>query len=351
MKNNLFTFATKELSQDAILCWIANNYNEEGLLKTCAEAFLRLILGKSGRENEVIEKVQILRQHNHIDVLIIVNDTLAIIIEDKTNTSEHGNQIERYKESLKKEQISEKNILCVYYKTGNFTYADREVLKDEEIVKLYRQDLLDVLAPYASVSDILSNYYEHLLGLEQKYQKQLEDYAHYRFEKVLIDHTMQLHFFEDVFGSEVYNATHLPKGEAPIQQGTTYGTAYTWHWISEFSKNIPEELRGKCGRYLGFRLDCIGEPFIALKMYCWYDKKDETKKQEQIAEFNRLRQEIDEFLKEDCRGFSYEENKTQTVSYFECEMGRFYFSKQQICDQTRRDSFFKLLQDIKNKFA
>lgn len=36
-----------------------------------------------------------------IDVLIIVNDSIAVIVEDKTYTSEHDNQIQRYVDGIK----------------------------------------------------------------------------------------------------------------------------------------------------------------------------------------------------------------------------------------------------------
>ena len=45
MKNNLFYYATSELSQDAVICYCANAFNgESSELKGMAEKFIRLLL-------------------------------------------------------------------------------------------------------------------------------------------------------------------------------------------------------------------------------------------------------------------------------------------------------------------
>ncbi len=115
MKNNLFSFATGELSQDGFLCWCANAFNDESKLelKGMSEAFIKKMLHKKYADLE-IKSVDVIRQFSRkveitkgnkitvkIDVLIIVNKNIAIIVEDKTYTGEHDDQINRYKEGLK----------------------------------------------------------------------------------------------------------------------------------------------------------------------------------------------------------------------------------------------------------
>lgn len=55
MKNNLFTFATSELSQDAFICWCLNwiNYPNEILYPMAKDIFLNL-LKEENLENEKI---------------------------------------------------------------------------------------------------------------------------------------------------------------------------------------------------------------------------------------------------------------------------------------------------------
>ena len=90
MKNNLFTFATSELSQDAFICWCLNwiNYPNEILYPMAKDIFSNLLKEEKNLENKEIE---IRKQYKKIDVLVILkNSKKAYIIEDKTNTFENN---------------------------------------------------------------------------------------------------------------------------------------------------------------------------------------------------------------------------------------------------------------------
>ena len=71
--NNIFKYATKELSQDAFLCWLANWYNYDSPLKTLSKEFVDLIMSRAGVRNFELRSISVLRQYNHIDVLLIIN--------------------------------------------------------------------------------------------------------------------------------------------------------------------------------------------------------------------------------------------------------------------------------------
>ena len=73
MKNNLFTFATSELSQDAFICWCLNwiNYPNEELYPMAKDIFSNLLEEKD-LENE---RIEILRQYKKIDVLVILKNS------------------------------------------------------------------------------------------------------------------------------------------------------------------------------------------------------------------------------------------------------------------------------------
>ena len=120
---NIFDYATSELSQDAFLCYLCafgkeeykNDFPNEYKI---AHKFLTLC---GIPENEKIEDIK--RQHKHIDILITTTNHF-LIIEDKTGTNEHGDQIARYYDSLCKEYkdikgISEKVRVC-YFKTDDY---------------------------------------------------------------------------------------------------------------------------------------------------------------------------------------------------------------------------------------
>ena len=104
MKPNIFKLATKELSQDGFFTWLIqwadNTYIQHNQqLNETAKDFVRLLLDETS--DYQIKKVEAGRQWNNIDIWAEVNDEYAIIIEDKTNTGEHSEQLERYKQIAK----------------------------------------------------------------------------------------------------------------------------------------------------------------------------------------------------------------------------------------------------------
>lgn len=101
---NIFHYATSELSQDAILSWIIewanpqNKNNDEQLWQLGVE-FVRML---TNNNNLNISSIKIKRQWEHIDICVEINSDTVLIIEDKTFTSEHSNQLQRYQSSLQK---------------------------------------------------------------------------------------------------------------------------------------------------------------------------------------------------------------------------------------------------------
>lgn len=166
-RNNLFKYATKELSQDAFICWLVNfaheNHNTEDLiLRECAKEFLKKIVITD--EELVVTKV--LKQYKKIDVLLEVNNKYNIIIEDKTFTGQHGNQIERYKKILEQGEGRE-NIICVYYKIIEQPH------EEDTDISITRSDLIELFSKYAYKTDnsIFNDYYEYLCYIDESVQR------------------------------------------------------------------------------------------------------------------------------------------------------------------------------------
>ena len=103
IQNNLFTYATSELSQDAILAWTINNINgSDELLKKLGLQLLSKMIGQPIE----IERIKVFRQILNIDLLAefeFDGKQQILIIEDKTGTSEHDNQIQKYIDLIKNE--------------------------------------------------------------------------------------------------------------------------------------------------------------------------------------------------------------------------------------------------------
>ncbi|WP_417775723.1 PD-(D/E)XK nuclease family protein [Stutzerimonas xanthomarina] len=119
---NLFNYATSELSQDAFICWLLAWADPackqaEPALHECAIAFIGALFAAHGKQAPAIEKVEVKRQDAHIDVLCIVNDLYLILIEDKTHTKNHSDQLETYLEIVSRRAESDDFIVPIYFKT------------------------------------------------------------------------------------------------------------------------------------------------------------------------------------------------------------------------------------------
>lgn len=207
--NNIFRFATKELSQDAFLCWSINWINEgaEHPLYQYGKDMLDLFLG----ENKLDEyyDVQIFRQYEKIDILVMFKDknggTRALIIEDKTNTSEHSNQIDKYRDKLDRKLkndncINEYSIYLAYVKTGIMYDNDiRIVNKGATVVDLNM--LLKVVSKYydKSKSEILVDFYKYISSIKSHRENLVELIINREYESALYDRFGQFYFLDKIF--------------------------------------------------------------------------------------------------------------------------------------------------------
>lgn len=100
---NIFEFATKELSQDAFLRWLFENYNcgDSQVRAACRRLFDSFTGGKL--DFDKIENLKTVAQWKSIDVAIwfdIGDKNYLIVIEDKIFTSDHNDQLQRYKDAI-----------------------------------------------------------------------------------------------------------------------------------------------------------------------------------------------------------------------------------------------------------
>ena len=152
-KPNLFEIGTKELAQDAFLTWLIsyadNQYIEHKELNTLAKDFIKMMVGNN---NLNIEKVYCWRQWEKIDISVTVNDKYFIIIEDKTGTNQHGNQLANYK--VKAQDHCNKNnleLVCVFLKTRDDSTYIVNSIERENYKYISRNDLLSLFETLKSI--------------------------------------------------------------------------------------------------------------------------------------------------------------------------------------------------------
>jgi len=128
---DLFRFATSELSQEPFLVWLlswadrSHQATDPALYQEAQNFLARLLaLGRVSRP-AAYDKVVVALQRNKIDLLIEVNDDIVVIIEHKTHTEHHSNQLERYRD-LTAENHSGRTIAAVDLKTGDQS-SDKQV--------------------------------------------------------------------------------------------------------------------------------------------------------------------------------------------------------------------------------
>ena len=147
---NLFSHATSELSQDAFLAWLCEWADEAHALHpsgmhAVGRAFIAWFYQKKGRPLPEYRSVEVKLQHLHIDVLVILTTALGekhyLLIEDKTYTSDHTEQINGYVRSLTETEGIEdtSRILPVYFKSS------LEARKRDDHLRLYLPDVVEFI--------------------------------------------------------------------------------------------------------------------------------------------------------------------------------------------------------------
>ena len=179
---NLFDFATSELSQDAFLCWLLSWADHDlakvdSALHQAGKRFLASIFKKcevnaldaTPEPRIAIKKVK--RQYKFIDILALVSvdsKNYVLVIEDKTHTTMHGEQLRSYRETAQKD-FSDSEVLCVYFKTGEVSRARQA---EESGYAVYsRKDFLIALGdkPEDATDSILRDFHRRLITMDKRY--------------------------------------------------------------------------------------------------------------------------------------------------------------------------------------
>lgn len=149
-KPNIFTHATKELSQDALILWLLSwadpKYKgmDENLSKLAFELIDKFFALNNLQAPSEINSFKLVKQEANIDIVCYLNDFI-IIIEDKTNTNAHGNQLERYLSYAEKKNKGEffGKIIPIFFKTFDQSNYRKEALDGFKVFT--RHDFLEIL--------------------------------------------------------------------------------------------------------------------------------------------------------------------------------------------------------------
>ena len=170
-KPNIFTYATKELSQDAFIFWLLDHANPKyenvnQALKNCALSLISEFFKLENKKiPEKIEQFSLSKQYKNIDILLKINN-FSIIIEDKTGTQSHGDQLTRYRNIIASE-VGEENVLAIFFKTHDQSNYKKEI--DDGFKIFSRDKLISVLNIYENVlSDIFNDFKDYINSIENE---------------------------------------------------------------------------------------------------------------------------------------------------------------------------------------
>lgn len=228
---NIFSYATSELSQDAIIAWLLQwsnpvYKNEDTNLHAVAQDFLQMLLG----ETVDVKTIEVGRQWQNIDVYAQINDDMFLVIEDKTNTSIHDEQLERYKAIVTEEYKGKRNkLFFVYIKTGNEPLSTLKEIEKKGYNTISRIDIINCLSHYNGDNCLVNGYIEYLNDIEectQNFRKspvmEWDSYAWQGFYKEL-EKELDLYYWDYVanqaggfWGAGWYNKD-IPDGEIYLQ--------------------------------------------------------------------------------------------------------------------------------------
>lgn len=290
MKNNLFTYATSELSQDAFLCWLLSyamkESKEDAGLRDCAVNFIKSIICELSCSNSDVHVTEIKQQYKNTDILFIVNNKYVVIIENKTYTSAREGQLSQYAAAIaadEKYRIYSEPVK-VFYKTWFIFDKDLYEIKKARFNSMDIINIVEMLAPYAARTDnrIFLDYIEYW---EKVYNSIMEykttpikqwkpehifgfyrDFGHY-----LAQHGVDAYFKEDTRpgGDKVY-VMYFNNGHFIRYNNLTF----TIYLQLEFKEgNLKLSL--KTNDFVDTNGDSSNKKYKALISYLIYEKDEE----------------------------------------------------------------------------
>lgn len=322
-KNNFFRLGQNEKVQDTFICWCINWFNDysKPALKQMATEFVKKLSGV-----KEVKSVSFKVQTHSIDILLKVNGNVFVIIEDKVDSKEHDNQIERYKKTIEnlinnpdREDYPEGSVVrTVYFKTRFFFDDDIYVRNHVVDFCFDAPGFLEFLTPYIGKSEILDSYAENLKANLEWHAKletyvtdpdnfwdwNIANYAHTQYK------LMREFFPEELWVKELENDSwdfHVYDGRN--QNGH--------HWTQCRVKD-PVKRPGTDDEIYKFfwRIDTDEDgPYISLRLYEDIEKNDDARKERHRNTYDHYLSVVREIVEENQDKFGYRWDEVKNKQY------------------------------------
>ncbi|UPT76674.1 PD-(D/E)XK nuclease family protein [Sulfurovum sp. XGS-02] len=264
MSQNIFDYATSELSQDAFISLLIGWFdNEEEELHELSKDFISELytkyqinmIGNHNAKDLEIKSVKLRQQYHKIDVYFEVEtdeETIPFIIEDKTWTEPHSDQLLRYTK-----KVSKDNAVKVFFKTGHITEKDRNETKKASYIILDTLWLYDFLKNYHNINNLIlkdyidyieRNFYNKLYKNNSK--KELEDWEYTDAKEGYVQYAI----LEKIKHLTLGHNEPIPEYIRFTRNGKRWDTWWTCHLANDFSifVKMKQLKEGHCLRLMEY---------------------------------------------------------------------------------------------------
>jgi hypothetical protein len=271
---NLFSFATKELSQDAFLCWLLQwsdaSYAEiEPKLHIAGQSLLNRMFIKHGITLNILPSVKIIRQFKNVDILVEVDSQYILLIEDKTTSKEHSNQLARYKEDVCK-AYPEQRVLPIFFKTGE--QSDYRDVEKQGYALILREDLLAILRDGIKAG-IENAIFRDFLDYLEQWEGRIQSYK----TAVISDWQLSGDAWIGLYKELQRHKKDLCWDYVPNQNGGFMGAWWQWHKKPGFHAYLQIEQGDLC-----FKIEVDAEVDKAAIRHKWHTILSETAASQEI---------------------------------------------------------------------
>jgi hypothetical protein len=237
-RHSLFSFATSELSQDAFLCWLAGLADHDRAdLRRLGGSFIAWLWERARGSKVEPEQVRLLErpksQWKKIDITLEVaigERVFRFIIEDKTDTTQHGDQLKRYLEIARADGS---DVVPIYFKTGYYLGSDRAATEAQYAVVELRP-WVEFLSAQTAQSDILDDYRTYVANVLEKREQALA-----RLSDASGFEAFKHDFIQYEFLEKLANRCPETVGGSAIHRGTNMGGSPWTHHRFVFFTGLP----------------------------------------------------------------------------------------------------------------
>lgn len=327
MPNNIFSFAKKELSQDALLCYLvayASVTDASAALRQFGRNFVRFLFRAGAKPDEssvpvitpgngeparhsgdceigVVRNLEMQYaprgRRDKIDVFFqaeVDGKAVSFLIEDKTGTGAHSNQLARYLDAVSADEKPEDLIKPIYLKTGYIYSDERESVEANHYSIVTADDFLHFLEDQNATrnDEVLRQYEESLRGIVTDRTEALQSWsmghAHVQWEFMLR--------LQKLVPAE----RPQPRGWNGVKNGTSSGNPWTQYVFLFF-----EDDRG-----LFWRIDA-GKPLRLMRL----GGDPRRVREEDQPAFRQLADEIGDLQRRDFRSRSGHEMTIGAIAF------------------------------------